>query len=202
MIRVVLVEDEQLIRAALAGLLDLSDDIEVVGQFLSGEEAVRGTSALAPDVAVVDLQLPGMDGIDTSLALMEQVPGMKSMILTSHARPGYLKRALSAGISGFMPKTISADDLTNAVRTVANGGRVVDSGLAADAIASGDSPLTTREADVLELATDGTPVAEIARRVHLAEGTVRNYLSSAQAKLGASNRHEAAELARRKGWIG
>lgn len=202
MIRVVLVEDEQLIRAALAGLLDLSDDIDVVGQFLSGEEAVRGTSALAPDVAVVDLQLPGMDGIDTSLALMERVPGMKCMILTSHARPGYLKRALSAGISGFMPKTISADDLTNAVRTVASGGRVVDSGLAADAIASGDSPLTTREADVLELATDGTPVAEIARRVHLAEGTVRNYLSSAQAKLGASNRHEAAELARRKGWIG
>ncbi|MDO5720693.1 MAG: response regulator transcription factor [Actinomycetaceae bacterium] len=202
MIRVVLVEDEQLIRAALAGLLDLSDDIAVVGQFLSGEEAVRGTSALAPDVAVVDLQLPGMDGIDTSLALMERVPGMKCMILTSHARPGYLKRALSAGISGFMPKTISADDLTNAVRTVASGGRVVDSGLAADAIASGDSPLTTREADVLELATDGTPVAEIARRVHLAEGTVRNYLSSAQAKLGASNRHEAAELARRKGWIG
>lgn len=201
MIRVVLVEDEQLIRAALAGLLDLSDDIDVVGQFLSGEEAVRGTSALAPDVAVVDLQLPGMDGIDTSLALMERVPGVKCMILTSHARPGYLKRALSAGISGFMPKTISADDLTNAVRTVASGGRVVDSGLAADAIASGDSPLTTREADVLELATDGTPVAEIARRVHLAEGTVRNYLSSAQSKLGASNRHEAAELARRKGWI-
>lgn len=201
MIRIVLIEDEQLIRSALAGLLQLSDDLEVVGEFVSGEDALAGTAALNANVAIVDLQLPGMDGIDTSLALMGRMPAVKCMILTSHARPGYLKRALQAGISGFMPKTISADDLTHAVRTVAEGGRIVDAGLAADAIASGDSPLTTREADVLALAVDGIRVADIAAKVHLAEGTVRNYLSSAQAKLGAANRHEAAEIARQKGWI-
>lgn len=201
MIRIVLIEDEQLIRSALAGLLQLNDDLEVVGEFVSGEDALAGVAALDAHVAIVDLQLPGMDGIDTALALMQRLPTINCMILTSHARPGYLKRALSAGISGFMPKTISADDLTHAVRTVAEGGRIVDSGLAADAIASGDSPLTTREADVLALAVDGIRVAEIANKVHLAEGTVRNYLSSAQAKLGAANRHEAAEIARQKGWI-
>lgn len=128
--------------------------------------------------------------------------GLRTIILTSHARPGYLKRALSSGVSGFLPKTVSADELDRAVRTVAAGRRAVDSGLAADTIASGDSPLTAREADVLELAVDGAPISRIAQKAHLAEGTVRNYLSSAQAKLGAANRHEAAEIARSRGWLG
>lgn len=202
MIRIILVDDEHLIRSAIAGLLDLMDDIDVAGEFESGEEALKLAPALEPTLAIVDLQLGGMDGIDTAIALMDKVPGLKTMILTSHARPGYLKRALSSGISGFLPKTAMAQDLEKAVRDVARGSRVVDPGLAADTIAAGDSPLTPRETDVVELAAHGAPIADIARRAHLAEGTVRNYLSSAQLKLGAKNRHEAVDIARAKGWLG
>ena len=202
MIRIILVDDEHLIRSAIAGLLGLMDDIDVAGEFESGEEALKQAPALEPTLAIVDLQLGGMDGIDTAIALMDKVPGLKTMILTSHARPGYLKRALSSGISGFLPKTAMAQDLEKAVRDVARGSRVVDPGLAADTIAAGDSPLTPRETDVVELAAHGAPIADIARRAHLAEGTVRNYLSSAQLKLGAKNRHEAVNIARAKGWLG
>ncbi|AZQ76262.1 MAG: response regulator transcription factor [Flaviflexus sp.] len=202
MIRIILVDDEHLIRSAIAGLLGLMDDIDVAGEFESGEEALKLAPALEPTLAIVDLQLGGMDGIDTAIALMDKVPGLKTMILTSHARPGYLKRALSSGISGFLPKTAMAQDLEKAVRDVARGSRVVDPGLAADTIAAGDSPLTPRETDVVELAAHGAPIADIARRAHLAEGTVRNYLSSAQLKLGAKNRHEAVDIARAKGWLG
>lgn len=202
MIRIILVDDEHLIRSAIAGLLGLMDDIDVAGEFESGEEALKLAPALEPTLAIVDLQLGGMDGIDTAIVLMDKVPGLKTMILTSHARPGYLKRALSSGISGFLPKTAMAQDLEKAVRDVARGSRVVDPGLAADTIAAGDSPLTPRETDVVELAAHGAPIADIARRAHLAEGTVRNYLSSAQLKLGAKNRHEAVDIARAKGWLG
>ncbi|MGO1401434.1 MAG: response regulator transcription factor [Flaviflexus sp.] len=202
MIRIILVDDEHLIRSAIAGLLGLMDDIDVAGEFESGEEALKLAPALEPTLAIVDLQLGGMDGIDTAIALMDKVPGLKTMILTSHARPGYLKRALSSGISGFLPKNAMAQDLEKAVRDVARGSRVVDPGLAADTIAAGDSPLTPRETDVVELAAHGAPIADIARRAHLAEGTVRNYLSSAQLKLGAKNRHEAVDIARAKGWLG
>lgn len=202
MIRIILVDDEHLIRSAIAGLLGLMDDIDVAGEFESGEEALKLAPALEPTLAIVDLQLGGMDGIDTAIALMDKVPGLKTMILTSHARPGYLKRALSSGISGFLPKTAMAQDLEKAVRDVARGSRVVDPWLAADTIAAGDSPLTPRETDVVELAAHGAPIADIARRAHLAEGTVRNYLSSAQLKLGAKNRHEAVDIARAKGWLG
>ena len=202
MIRIILVDDEHLIRSAIAGLLGLMDDIDVAGEFESGEEALKLAPALEPTLAIVDLQLGGMDGIDTAIALMDKVPGLKTMILTSHARPGYLKRALSSGISGFLPKTAMAQDLEKGVRDVARGSRVVDPGLAADTIAAGDSPLTPRETDVVELAAHGAPIADIARRAHLAEGTVRNYLSSAQLKLGAKNRHEAVDIARAKGWLG
>lgn len=202
MIRIILVDDEHLIRSAIAGLLGLMDDIDVAGEFESGEDALKQAPALEPTLAIVDLQLGGMDGIDTAIALMDEVPGLKTMILTSHARPGYLKRALSSGISGFLPKTAMAQDLEKAVRDVARGSRVVDPGLAADTIAAGDSPLTPRETDVVELAAHGAPIADIARRAHLAEGTVRNYLSSAQLKLGAKNRHEAVDIARAKGWLG
>lgn len=202
MIKVLLVDDEHLIRSAIAGLLSLMDDIVIVGEFGSGEDAIRAASALAPTLAVVDLQLPGMDGIETCAKLMESVPGLTTIILTSHARPGYLKSALSTGISGFLPKTTSADDLERAVRSVAAGGRAVDPGLAADTITAGDSPLTPRETDVLELSVDRAPISTIAKRARLAEGTVRNYLSSAQLKLGAGNRHEAVDIARSKGWLG
>lgn len=201
MIRILLADDENLIRDALAGLLGLEDDIEVVAQAASGPEAVAAGRHHAPDIAVLDLQMPGMDGITVAQQLAEAVPGCRSIIVTSHGRPGYLKRALEAGVSAFLPKTVSGRVLADVVRQVRDGGRYVDPELAAEAISAGDSPLTPRESDVLELAADGTPVEEIAQRAHLSPGTVRNYLSAAAMKLGAANRHEAVQVARRHGWI-
>ncbi|GAB3104787.1 response regulator [Isoptericola nanjingensis] len=201
MIRVVLADDETLIRDAVAQLLALEDDLEVVAVAGNGTEAVATIERHAPDVAVLDLQMPGADGIEVAEAVRRTVPACGVVIVTSHGRPGHLKKALAAGVRGFLPKSVSAAVLAGAVRQVAGGGRYVDPELAADAISAGDSPLTAREADVLELAADGAPVEEIAERAALAPGTVRNYLSSAVAKLGVANRHEAVRLARAKGWI-
>jgi two-component system response regulator DesR len=201
MIRVVLADDETLIRDAVAALLALEADIEVVAVAGSGTEALAVIERVRPDVAVLDLQMPGLDGIEVAERVARSVPGCGVAVVTSHGRPGYLKRALAVGARAFLPKTVSAGVLATAVRQVAAGGRYVDSELAAEAIAAGDSPLTAREADVLELAADGAPVDEIAHRAALAPGTVRNYLSSAVAKLGASNRHEAVRLARAQGWL-
>ena len=145
--------------------------------------------------------MPGLDGIAVAERLAEQLPGCGCVIVTSHGRPGHLKRALAAGVRGFLPKTTSAVTLASVVRTVHAGGRHVDSELAAEAIAAGDSPLTPREADVLELAATGAPIDEIADRAALSPGTVRNYLSNAMSKLDAANRHEACAIARRLGWI-
>jgi len=201
MIRVLLVDDENLIRSALAQMLDLEDDLEVVAEAANGADALAAARATAPDVAVLDLQLPDKDGITVAEELGRALPGCGCLIVTSHGRPGYLKRALASGVMGFLPKTTSAATLAQVVRIVHAGGRHVDPELAAEAIAAGDSPLTPREADVLEAAAGGAPVEDIARRVHLSPGTVRNYLSSAAAKLNATNRHEAAATARRMGWI-
>jgi two-component system response regulator DesR len=201
MIRVLLADDENLIRSALASLLAIQDDLEVVAQAASGDEALAMARRYRPDVAVLDLQMPGLDGIAVAQALISELPGCASLILTSYGRPGHLKRALAAGVRGFLPKTVSAQVLADVVRAVHRGGRYVDPELAADAIAAGDSPLTPREADVLELAADGASVEEIAQRAALSPGTVRNYLSSAAVKLGAANRHEAVQLARSRGWI-
>lgn len=201
MIRVLLADDEQLIRTALATLVDLEDDVEVVGQAASGPEAVAVARAVEPDVAVLDLQMPGLDGIEVAAQLREQVPGCGVVIVTGHGRPGHLKRALATGVRGFLPKTTSAAVLASVIRTVHAGGRHVDPELAADAIAAGDSPLTPREADVLELAAGGASVEEIAVRASLSPGTVRNYLSAAVQKLGVSNRHEAVTRAQAAGWI-
>ncbi|GAA1729500.1 response regulator transcription factor [Isoptericola hypogeus] len=201
MIRVVLADDETLIRDAVAQLLDLEDDLDVVAVAGDGPQAVTTIERHRPDVAVLDLQMPGADGIEVAERVRETVPGCVVVIVTSHGRPGYLKKALAAGVRGFLPKSVSAAVLAGAVRQVAGGGRYVDPELAADAISAGDSPLTAREADVLELAAEGAPVDEIARRAALAPGTVRNYLSSAVAKLGVTNRHEAVRLARAQGWI-
>ncbi|MDN6328333.1 MAG: response regulator [Brachybacterium sp.] len=200
-LRVILVDDENLIRSALATMLSLEADLEVRGEAATVEDGVHLTRAEQPDVAVLDLQLPDGDGLELAARIADVSPGTRSLILTSHARPGYLKRALAQGILGFLPKTTSADQLARAVRSVAAGRRVIDPELAAETISSGDSPLTPREADVLEFAADGAAIEQIARRAHLAEGTVRNYLSSAQAKLQAGNRHEAVAIARRQGWI-
>ncbi|MFE6971368.1 response regulator [Isoptericola sp. NPDC057653] len=201
MIRLVLADDETLIRDAVAQLLDLEDDLEVVAVAGTGPEAVAAIERHRPDVAVLDLQMPGADGIEVAERVRPAVPGCAVVIVTSHGRPGYLKKALAAGVRAFLPKSASAAVLAAAVRQVAGGGRYVDPELAADAIAAGDSPLTAREADVLELAADGAPVEEIAERAALAPGTVRNYLSSAVAKLGVTNRHEAVRLARAQGWL-
>lgn len=152
MIRVLLADDENLIRSALATMLDLEDDIEIVGQADSGEKALTVAAALAPDVAVLDLQMGGIDGIETAQKIAETLPTCASIIVTSHGRPGYLKKALEAGVRGFLPKTTSAATLAEVVRTVHGGGRYVDPTLAAEAIGAGDSPLTPREADVLEFA--------------------------------------------------
>ena len=200
-IRVLLADDENLIRTALASLLAIQDDLEVVAQAASGDEALAMARRHRPDVAVLDLQMPGLDGIAVAGQLVTELPACGSLILTSYGRPGHLKRALAAGVRGFLPKTVSAQVLANVVRTVHRGGRYVDPELAADAISAGDSPLTPREADVLELAAGGAPVDEIASRAALTPGTVRNYLSSAAVKLGAANRHEAVQLARSRGWI-
>lgn len=201
MIRVLLADDEALIREALATLLGLEDDIEVVARAAHGEEAVVMATKYTPDVAVLDLQMPKLDGLQVAERLAADLPSVRCIIVTSHGRPGYLKNALAAGVRGFLPKTVDAATLARVVRSVADGGRYVDPELAADAIGAGDSPLSPREADVLSLAAEGAPVEEIAERAHLSVGTVRNYLSNAVGKLGVTNRHEAAHLARRNGWI-
>lgn len=201
MIRLLLADDETLFRDALATLLSLQDDLDVVAQAASGAEAMAMARAHAFDVAVLDLQMPGADGVVVAETILAADPGRGVLVVTSHGRPGYLKKALQVGVRGFLPKTASAGVLAEAIRTVHRGGRYVDSELAADAIAAGENPLTPREADVLDLAAQGAPVEEIAARAHLSPGTVRNYLSAAVAKTGAANRHEAVHLARAKGWI-
>ena len=199
--RVLLADAETLLRDALASLLALEPTLEVVGVAASGPEALALARRERPDVALLDLQMPGLDGIAVAEELRSALPGCASVILTSHGRPGYLKSALAAGVRGFLPKTVAASVLVSVIATVAAGGRYVDPQLAAEAIGAGDSPLTPREADVLGLAAEGSPVEEIASRASLSPGTVRNYLSSAVSKLGAANRHEAVHRARERGWI-
>ena len=200
-IRIVVADDHPIVRSGIVALLGRADDLEVVAQAATGDEALAVALRAQPDVAVLDLQMPGLDGIEVAERLAAQLPGCRCIIVTSHGRPGYLKRALAVGVRGFLPKTASALVVADVIRSVHAGGRYVDPELAAEAIASGDSPLTAREADVLALAADGSPVDEIAVRVSLSVGTVRNYLSTAVMKLGVSNRHEAAATARRHGWI-
>jgi two-component system response regulator DesR len=200
-VRILLADDEHLIRGAFAALLALEDDLLVVAEAASGPEALAMALAHRPDVAVLDLQMPGMDGVKVATSIRDQLPGCRTMIVTSHGRPGHLKRALAAGVRGFAPKTVSARQLAEIIRTVHAGNRFVDPELAADAISAGDSPLTAREAEVLELSAYGAPVSEIAERASLSQGTVRNYLSSAMTKLGAENRHTAVRLARERGWV-
>ncbi|GAB08044.1 response regulator [Gordonia amarae] len=206
MIPVFLADDEELIRVAMATMLDLDPEIEVKAHVGTGEELValwhqHVDAAGAPAVAVIDLQLPGIDGIETAADILTVTPDAPIIIVTSHGRPGYLKRALETGIRGFLPKTTPASTLSEVIGTVHRGGRYVDPELAAEAISSGNSPLTPREADVLEYAITGASVEEIASRAHLSVGTTRNYLSSAMSKLDATNRYEAALKARSLGWI-
>ncbi|MFC9245087.1 response regulator [Streptomyces sp. NPDC057136] len=164
-------------------------------------EALATALAHRPDVAVLDLEMPGADGVKVATSLRAELPGCRTVIVTSHGRPRHLKRALAAGVRALVPKTVSARRLAEIIRTVHAGNRYVDPELAADAISAGDPPLTAREAEVLELAADGAPVADIAERASLSQGTVRNYLSPAVSELGAENRHAAVRLARQRGWV-
>ena len=201
MIRLLLADDQELIRAALAVMLGLEDDFEVVVTVGRGDEVVEAARAHRPDVALLDIDMPGIDGLAAAGALAHEVPECRSLILTTFGRPGYLRRAMESGAYGFVVKDAPPDRLADAVRRVAAGERVVDPALAAATLSLGASPLTPRERDVLVAARPGATVAEIASRLFLSEGTVRNYLSAAIAKAGARNRAEAVRAADERGGL-
>ncbi|MCO1656685.1 response regulator transcription factor [Pseudonocardia humida] len=200
-IRVLLADDQALVRGALAALLGLEPDIEVVAQVGSGAEVVPAARECAPDVALLDVQMPGGDGLDAAAALHVALPACRIVVLTTFGRPGYLSRAMRAGASGFVVKDAPPEQLVDAVRRVHAGLRVVDPVLAAESLSSGASPLTDREREVLRAAADGATVARVAGGLHLSEGTVRNHLSSAIGKTGARTRAEAVRLADERGWL-
>jgi two-component system response regulator DesR len=200
-IRILLADDQALVRGALAALLDLETDIEVVAQVGRGDEVVAAARSSQADVCLLDIEMPGLTGLEVAERLRAELPAVRSLIVTTFGRPGYVRRALDAGAAGFLVKDTPARELADAVRRVHAGLRVVDADLATESLMSGPSPLTTRESEILLLAIDGAPVAVIASRAHLSVGTVRNHLSSAIGKTGASNRAEAARLARSNGWI-
>ncbi|WP_433355058.1 response regulator [Microtetraspora malaysiensis] len=201
MIRVILAEDQAMVRGALASLLNLEPDIEVVGEAATGEEAVAVAERLEPDVALLDIEMPVLDGIAAAARIRARTPGCRVVILTTFGRPGYLRQAMEAGAYGFLVKDSPARELAVAIRRVLGGERVIDPGLAAAALSAGPNPLSRRERDVLIAAADGSTIVDIARALHLSEGTVRNYLSSAIQKTGARNRIEAVQRAQLQGWL-
>ena len=200
-IRVALAEDQTMVLGALAALLDLEPDISVVAQSANGRDALAAVTRLAPDVLVTDIEMPHMTGLELAATLRETHPSTRTIILTTFARPGYLRRAMDAGARGYLLKDRPAKELADAVRRVHRGLRVVDPELATEAWNAELDPLTDRERQILQRAGDGRSSTEIANELHLSEGTVRNYLSEAIAKLGASNRVDAARIARTKGWL-
>jgi len=201
MIRVLIAEDQAMVRGALASLLGLEGDIEVVAEVDRGDRVLAVASKTRPDVALLDIEMPGLDGISAAGELARDLPETRSVILTTFGRPGYMRRALENGASGFLLKDAPASELAAAIRAVAAGDSAVDPALAAAAIREGESPLTRREHEVLSAATSHDTAADIAAALHLSEGTVRNYLSAAIRKLGARNRREAIEVANEKGWL-
>ena len=201
MIRILLAEDQGMVRGALAALLAFEPDLEVVAQVSSGDEVLPAALEARPDVALLDVEMPGLDGIEAAGRLHEELPDCHALILTTFGRPAYLRRAMEAGASGFLVKDAPAERLANAIRRAATGERVVDAELAAAALADGESPFTAREREVVEASGGGAPISEIAGRLHLSEGTVRNYLSTAIGKTGARNRIEAWRVARERGWL-
>jgi two-component system response regulator DesR len=200
-IRVLLAEDQAMVRGALASLLALEGDLEVVAQVSRGDEVLDAARGSRPDVALLDIEMPGGDGLSAAEALRRELPGVHVLILTTFGRPGYLRRAMAAGAAGYLLKDAPASELASAIRRATAGERVVDPALAAAALAEGDTPLTPRETEVLVAARDGAPVAEVASRLFLSHGTVRNHLSSAMQKLGAHSRAEALRVAEEKGWL-
>jgi two-component system response regulator DesR len=200
-IRILIAEDQAMIREALAALLSFEDDLEVVAQVGRGDEVVKAAHESSPDVALLDIEMPGMAGLAAAAALSRQRPETKIVILTTFGRPGYLRRAMESGVSGFVVKDSPAGKLAETIRKVLKGQRVIDPDLAAAALAEGNSPLTPRERDVLAASTDGVAIGEIAAALCLSEGTVRNYLSACIQKTGARNRTEAFRVAEERGWL-
>ena len=200
MIRIVLAEDQAMLRGALSALLSMEDDIEVVGLAGDGEEAWRELQRTAPDLLVTDIEMPGLTGLELAQRIQRHGLATKVVIVTTFARAGYLRRALDAGVQGYLLKDAPAEELAAALRRVHGGGRAIDPQLALEAWTEAD-PLNERERQVLRLAGEGRPAAEIAAALNLSQGTVRNYLSEAIGKLGVGNRIEAARLARQKGWL-
>lgn len=201
MIRVLIAEDQSLVRGALRALLELEDDVEVVAEVGRGDAVVEAALEHRPDVALLDIEMPGADGIEAARALAAAVPDCRAVILTTFGRPGFLRRAMEVGAAGFLVKDAPVAELAQGIRAVMAGERVIDRDLAAAALALGATPLSAREADVLRAGADGATVADIAGRLFLSEGTVRNYLSSAIGKTGARTRVEAARVAAEKGWL-
>jgi two-component system response regulator DesR len=201
MIRVLLAEDQTLVRGALATLLGLEGDIEIVAEVSRGDEVLEAARAAGPDVALLDIEMPGMDGLEAAAALRTAMPSCRVLIVTTFGRPGYLRRAVESGVAGFVVKDTPAAELAGAIRRVAAGERVIDPSLALSALGEGSNPLTAREREVLSAAGSGASIAEIATSLFLSEGTVRNYLSEAIQKMDARNRVEAARLAEEKGWL-
>lgn len=201
MIRLLLAEDQSMVREALAALLGLEPDIEVVAQVARGDEVLAAAREHAVDVALLDIEMPGMTGIEAAGLLRSELPAVKVVVVTTFGRPGYLRRAMESGADAFLVKDAPAAQLAEAVRKVLAGERVIDPTLAAAALADGASPLTDRERDVLRTAADGSTNAEIATALHLSQGTVRNYLSTAIQKMAARNRAEAVRIASEKGWL-
>lgn len=200
-IRVLLAEDQAMVRGALSALLSLEGDIEIVAEVSRGDEVVPAALDAFPDAALLDIEMPGGNGLSAAAELTERLPACRVVILTTFGRAGYLKRAMEAGAVGFLLKDAPAAELASAIRRVVGGERVVDPGLAAAALSEGGSPLTDRERDVLSASADGATIGDVAAKLYLSEGTVRNYLSTAIKKLGVRNRVEAARLAERKGWL-
>ena len=199
--RILIADDQAMIRGAFAALLGLEADFDVVAQVGSSDQVVPQALLNRPDVALLDVQMPGLDGLAAAAALRDQVPTCRVIVLTTFGRPGYLRRAMEAGAQGFLVKDAPPEQLIDAIRRVLAGLRVVDPGLAAETLSVGDSPLTGRERDVLSAAVSGGTVAEIASRLYLSEGTVRNHLSSVIGKTGARTRAEAARIATDRGWL-
>ena len=201
MIRVLLAEDQGMMRGALALLLRLEPDIDVVAEVSSGTEVVPTALSTRPDVALLDIEMPGRSGLEAAAALRRELPGCNVLIVTAFGRPGYVRRAMEAGASGFLVKDGPVEDLAAAIRKVLAGERVIDPSLAAAALSAGPNPLTERERDVLAAAADGSTIADIAGLLHLSESTVRNYLSAAIGKTSSRNRIEAVQAARSHGWL-
>jgi two-component system, NarL family, response regulator DesR len=200
-INVVLAEDQSMLRGALAALLSIEPDLEVLGSFADGEEALQAVARHRPHVLIADIEMPRKTGLELTAQVKELYPETRVLILTTFARPGYLRRALEAGASGYLLKDRPSEELADAVRRVSRGERVVDPQLASQIWNAEKDPLTERERLILRRAGDGESTAELAASLRLAEGTVRNYLSEAISKLHASNRFEAARIARNKGWL-